>query len=96
MTAQVLFFNVFSKKDPHLNRIESLHSAEALSESCPTSKQAGYLIGGNYCHKKIHLRCLKRFRIRCCLVNHKNNQTAEGKYKPHGNFKASYTSVLNH
>ena len=39
----------------------TLHSAEAYSEAFPTSKQGGYLIGGNYFHKKLHLRCLKRF-----------------------------------
>ena len=39
----------------------SLHSAEACSEPFPTSKQGGYLIGANYFHKNIHLRCLKRF-----------------------------------
>ena len=59
-------------------------------------KQGGYFIGGNYFHRKLHLRFLKRFWIPCCPVNHKNNQTASGKCKPHGNFKASYISVLNH
>ena len=39
----------------------TLHSAEAYSEPFPTSKQGGYLVGGNYFHKKVHLRCLKRF-----------------------------------
>ena len=39
----------------------TLHSVEAYSEHFPTSKQGGYLIGGNYFHKKLHLRCLKRF-----------------------------------
>ena len=39
----------------------TLHSAEAYSEPFLTSKQEGYLIGGNYLHKKLHLRCLKRF-----------------------------------
>ena len=39
----------------------TLHSAEAYSEPFPTSKQGDYLIGGNYFHKKLHLRCLKRF-----------------------------------
>ena len=29
-----------------------LHSAEAYSEPVPTSKQGGYLIGGNYFPKK--------------------------------------------
>ena len=29
----------------------TLHSADAHSEPCPTSKQGGYLIGGNYFHK---------------------------------------------
>ena len=31
----------------------TLHSAKAYSEPFPTSKQAGYLIGGNYFHKKL-------------------------------------------
>ena len=40
----------------------TLHSAETYSESFPTCKQEEYLIiGGNYFHKNIHLRCLKRF-----------------------------------
>ena len=39
----------------------TLHSAEAYSEPFPTSKQGGYFIGGKYFHKKLHLRCLKRF-----------------------------------
>ena len=34
--------------------------------------------------------------MRFCLVNHKNYQTAQDKYKPHGNFNANYVSVLNH
>ena len=34
----------------------TLHSAEAYSEPFPTSKQGGYLIGGNYFHKKLNLR----------------------------------------
>ena len=54
----------------------TLHSAEAYSEPFPTSKQGVYLIAGNYFHKKLHLRCLKRLLIRCCSLNHKNNQTA--------------------
>ena len=48
----------------------TLHSAEVYSEPFPTSKQGGHLIGGNYFHKSIYLRCLKSFWIRCCLVNH--------------------------
>ena len=40
----------------------TLHSAETYSEPFPTCKQEGYLIiGGNYFHKNVHLRCLKRF-----------------------------------
>ena len=62
----------------------------------PTSKWLGFLTVGNYFHKKLHIRCLKRFWICCCPVNHKNDQTTSGKYKPQGNFKASYISVLNH
>ena len=54
----------------------TLHSVEAYSEPFPKSKQGGYLIGGNYFPKRLHLRCLKRFSIRCCPVNYKNNQTA--------------------
>ena len=38
-----------------------LHLAEAYSEPFSTCKQGGYLIGGSYFHKKLHLRCLKRF-----------------------------------
>ena len=54
----------------------TLHSAEAYSEPFPTFKQEGYLTGGNCFHKKLHLKCLKSFSIRCCLVNLKNNRTA--------------------
>ena len=82
---------IYSKTWP-----SSLHLAEVYSETFPTFKQGGYFIGGNYFHRKLHLRFLKRFWIPCCPVNHKNNQTASGKCKPHGNFKASYISVLNH
>ena len=39
----------------------TLHSAEVYSEPFPTSKQGGHLIGGNYFHKSIYLRCLKSF-----------------------------------
>ena len=35
----------------------TLHSAEVYSEPFPKSKQGGYLTGGNYCHKKLNLRC---------------------------------------
>ena len=38
-----------------------LHSAEAYSEPFPMSTQGGYLIGGRYFHKKLLLRCLKKF-----------------------------------
>ena len=37
------------------------NSAEAYSEPFPKSKPGRYLIGGNYFHKKLYLRCLKRF-----------------------------------
>ena len=60
----------------NLTKQFTLHSVEAYSEPFPTSQQGSYLIGGNYFHKKLHLRCFKRFRISCCLVNHKNRQTA--------------------
>ena len=39
----------------------TLHSEEMYSEPFSTSKQEGYLIRGNYFHKKLYLRCLKRF-----------------------------------
>ena len=56
-----------------------LYSAEAYPEPFQTSKQGGYLFGGNYFHKKLHLRCLARFWICYCPVNHKNNQTNKAK-----------------
>ena len=34
----------------------TLHAAVAYSEPFPTYKQGGYLIVGNYYHKKLHLR----------------------------------------
>ena len=49
-------------KTENLAKQFPLHSAEAYSEPFPTCKQGGYLIiGGNYFHKNIPLRCLKRF-----------------------------------
>ena len=49
-------------KTENLAKQFTLHSADAYSEPFPTCKQGGYLIiGGNYFHKNIHLRCLKRF-----------------------------------
>ena len=49
-------------KTENLAKQFTLHSAEAYSEPFPKCKQGGYLIiGGNYFHKNIHLRCLKRF-----------------------------------
>ena len=49
------------EKEQNLAKQFTLHSAEAYSEPFPTSKQGGYVIGGNYFYKKLHLRCLKRF-----------------------------------
>ena len=74
----------------------TLYSANAYSEPCQISKQGDYLLGGNYFREKLHLRCLKRFWIRYCPGNHEINQATWGKDKPHGNFKASYISVLNY
>ena len=61
-----------TEREQNLAKQFTLHSAEAYSEPFPTSKLGGYLTGGKYFHKNIHLRCLKRFCISCCLVNHKN------------------------
>ena len=74
----------------------TLPSAEAYSEPFQMSKWGDYLVGCNYFRKKLHLKCLTRLWIRYCSVNHKNNQTTEGKDTQHGNFKAKYISVLNH
>ena len=49
------------EREQNLAKQFTLHLAEAYSEPFPTSKQGGYLIGGNYFHKNLHLRCLKRF-----------------------------------
>ena len=49
------------KRERNLAKQFTLHSAEAYSERFPISKQGGYLIGGNYFYKNIHLRCFKRF-----------------------------------
>ena len=35
----------------------TLHSVEDYSEPFQTSKQGGYLFGGNYFRKSLHLRC---------------------------------------
>ena len=48
-------------KQQNLAKQFTSHSAEAYSEPFPTSKQGDYTIGGNYFHKNIHLRRLKRF-----------------------------------
>ena len=88
-----IYCNIYIQQN--LAKQFTLHAAEAYSEPFPTSKQEGYLIGGNCFIKKLYLRCLKRFWLRCCPVNHKNSQIAYGKHIPHGNFKASYISVLN-
>ena len=49
-------------KTENLAKQSTVHSAEAYSEPFPTSKQGGYLIiGDNYFHKNIYVRCLKRF-----------------------------------
>ena len=49
------------EREQNLAKQFTLHSAEAYSEPFQTSKQGCYLIEGNYFHKNIHLRCLKRF-----------------------------------
>ena len=54
---------------------ERERETERENKTWTTPKQGGYLIGGNYFQKSIHVRCLKRFWSRCCLVNHRNNQT---------------------
>ena len=65
-----------------------------------TSKQGGCLLRGNYFHKKLHLRCLKRFWIRYCPVNQKKQsrqrQSCKAETNHMTNFKATYISVLNH
>ena len=49
------------EREQNLAKQFTLHSAEVFSEPFSTSKQEGYLIGGNYFRKNIHARCLKRF-----------------------------------
>ena len=49
------------EREQNLAKQFTSHSAEAYSEPFQTSKQGDYLIGGNYFHKNIHLRCLNRF-----------------------------------
>ena len=49
------------EREQNLAKQFILHSAEGYSEPFPTSKQGGYLIGGNSFHKNIHLKCLKTF-----------------------------------
>ena len=39
----------------------TLYSSKAYSEPFQTAKQGGYLFGGNYFRKKLHLRSLTRF-----------------------------------
>ena len=52
---------IYGKKTWPSSKQFTLHSAEAYSEPFPTFEQGGYFIGGNYYHKKLYLRCLKRF-----------------------------------
>ena len=49
------------EREQNLAKQFTLHSAKAYSEPFPTSKQGDYLIGVNYFHKNVNLRCLKRF-----------------------------------
>ena len=52
---------IYGKKTWPSSKQFTLHSAEAYSEPFPTFEQGGYFFGGNYYHKKLYLRCLKRF-----------------------------------
>ena len=45
----------------YIHKQFTLYSAEAYAEPFPTSKQKDYLIRGNHFHKKLDLRCMKRF-----------------------------------
>ena len=47
----------YREREQNLAKQFTLHSAEAYSEPFPTSKLGGYLTGGKYFHKNIHLRC---------------------------------------
>ena len=54
-----IYCNIYIQQN--LAKQFTLHAAETFSEPFLTSKQGGYLIGGNYFHEKIHLRHLKRY-----------------------------------
>ena len=51
-----IYCNINQKLAKHF----TLNSAEAYSKPFQTSKQEGYFFGGNYFHKKFHLRCLAK------------------------------------
>ena len=85
---------IYCNINQKLAKLFILHSVEAYSELFQTSRQGGYLFGGNYFRKKLHLRCLTRFWIRYCTVNHKNNQITNSKDTQDDNFKARYISDL--
>ena len=71
------------KEKRNLTKQFTLHSAEAYSEPFPTSEQGGYVTGGSYFHKNIHLRCLKRFWIRLFPSEPQKQSNHKGKsYHP--------------
>ena len=47
----------------------TLHSVEVFSEPFPTSKQGGYLMGGNYFHKKLILDVWKGSTLKIDVEN---------------------------
>ena len=47
-----------TEREQNLAKQFTLHLAETYSEPFPTSKPGGYLIGGNYFHKKLQLQVL--------------------------------------
>ena len=62
-----------------------------------TSKQGECLLRGNYFHKKLHLRCMKKV-VNTLLPSKpkKTIKSCEAETNHMANFKATYISVLNH
>ena len=69
------------EREQNLAKQFALYPVETYSEPFPTSKQAGYLIEGNYFHKNIHLICLKWFWIKT-IKPHKANTNHMTTLKP--------------
>ena len=62
MTAQVLFFNVFSEKDPHLNAVEgpSVNIKNKMSKHLKTVSISSWDFDNSYYFKHLFLTATKK------------------------------------